>query len=85
MYCRKCGEMLSDHEKSCHVCGEPVEETAGLNSVHMHQQYCAHGTGMPSPSIGMGEVQAVFQAVCRFQRPLQTQRILVGNAGHQSD
>lgn len=60
MYCRKCGEMLSDHEKFCHVCGESVEETAGLNSVHTHQQYCAHGTDMPSPSIGMGEAFKLY-------------------------
>ena len=60
MYCRKCGELLNEHEKFCHVCGEPVSQDGGLNSPHMHQQYCAHGSGMPSPSIGMGEAFKLY-------------------------
>ena len=60
MYCRKCGELLSDNVKFCHVCGEPVAQDGGLNFAHVHQQDCFHGSGMPSPSIGMGEAFKLY-------------------------
>ena len=60
MYCRKCGEMLNDNVKFCHVCGEPVAQDGGLNFAHVHQQDCFHGSGMPSPSIGMGEAFKLY-------------------------
>jgi len=42
--CRKCGELLSDNARVCHICGARQKDASGstLNPAHRESADCAH-------------------------------------------